>query len=282
MKFTIIADSGCDMTAKSFKSDKFNFFTVPLTITLGDKNIVDVEGLKITDLVEQMKANKGKACTACPNPDAFADQMRKGNDYQFVVTLTSVLSGTHSSAVKGAEIVMAENPKKKIHIIDSRTASSGEDLIIDELVRLIESGLEFEEIVTKIDKFRDEHKTRFIIQDVSNLVKTGRMSKVKAAIVNMTMIKPVLGDNGKGEIVLIDKCIGLKKAMIKLSDMPAEKIAEYGKDTPMIITHCLNEVQANELRDLIVAKHGATNISVRPMRGISSFYANDKGLILAF
>jgi DegV family protein with EDD domain len=208
--------------------------------------------------------------------------MRKG-DNVICVTLTSKLSGTYNSARLGAEMVQAEFPNKKIFILDSLSASAGETMLLYELKRLIEKGgLTFEEIVKQITAFRDRTSLRFILQDLGNLIKTGRMSKVAGFIASTLLIKPIFGDNGNGEIQLCVKCMGTKKAINTFSDFPAQRVKEYGKDTPVFIAHCFNDEDANTLKGLLETKHGLTNIVIRPMRGLACFYANEKGLLMAY
>ena len=281
MKYTLIADSGCDLYDKDLTSSKIDFYTVPLTIMLGDTEVVDEEDLDTKDLVARMKENKKAPRTACPSPEAFAEKMGKGDNI-ICVTLSSKVSGTYNSARLAAETVQAEKPDKKIFILDSLSASAGITIILYELKRLIEGGgLTFEQIVEKITAYRDSISIRFLLQDLGNLIKTGRMSKVAGIIAATLVIKPIFMDNA-GEIGLCTKCIGTKKALATLSDMPAEKVKELGNDLPLWIAHCFNDEDANTLKELLVSKYGLTNITIRRMRGLASFYANEKGLLMAY
>lgn len=282
MKYTLISDSGCDIAAKDMKSDKIDFYTIPLTIMLGDKEVVDEEGFDIKDLLTKMKENKKAPKTACPNPDAFAAEMRKG-DNVICVTLSSNISGTYNSARLAAETVKSEKPDKNIFVLDSFSASGGQLLILDELKRLIEKGdLSFKEITERITDFKNRLSVRFVLQDLGNLIKTGRMSRVAGLIAATLFIKPIFGDNGNGEIRLVSKHIGMKKAIAAMSEFPAERVKEAGVDTPIIISHCYNEEDAKTLKSLLETKYGLTNIKICLMRGIASFYANDKGLLIAY
>ena len=281
-KYTLIADSGCDLFNKDLTTSKIDFRTVPLTIVLGETEVVDTEDLDVQDLVEKMKVNKKAPRTACPSPEAFAAEMEKGENV-ICVTLTSKLSGTYNSARLGAVMVREKHPNKKIFILDSLSASAGETMLLFELKRLIEKGdLTFEEITEQITAYRDRTTVRFLLQDLGNLIKTGRMSKVAGLIAATLVIKPIFKDDGAGEIQLATKCIGMKKALEAFSDMPKERVEKFGAQTPVYISHCFNEEEANALKELLIAKHGLKNVYMRQMRGLASFYANDKGLLIAF
>ena len=95
-------------------------------------------------------------------------------------------------------------------------------------------------------------------------------------------IKLVLGDDGAGEIKAVAKCLSIGKALSILKDFPTKKVAELGADNMMVvISHCLNPEAAEKLAQDVREKHGITNIKIVKMRGLSSFYANKKGLIIA-
>lgn len=283
MKYTIISDCGCCLKSTYFDSSKFNFFTVPLTIILNDKEIVDVEDLDTKEFVKQMKANKSAPKTACPPPEAFAEKIREANDNVFVVTITSKLSGTYNSARLAAETVRQENSKKKIYVLDSLSASAAIALMIYKLIDLIESEqYTFEEIVKEIEKVRSATRLRFFLQDFGNLLKTGRMSKVKGIIATALNIKLLLGEDGEGEIKQCAKAFGTKRALHVLSDFPAEKVKTEGENMPIVITHCQNEEGASFLKKLLETKFGLTNIKILLQRGLACFYAGDQGILLGY
>jgi hypothetical protein len=50
----------------------------------------------------------------------------------------------------------------------------------------------------------------------------------------------------------------------------------------MVIAHCNNPGLAERLRDAVAARYRFREILVVPTRGISTVYAADKGLVMAF
>ncbi|MCL2621466.1 MAG: DegV family protein [Firmicutes bacterium] len=282
MKYTIIADSACDLIDKEIKSAKINFVTVPLIISMNDKNFVDELDLNKEEFYANLKANKQKPTTACPSPEAFASKMREGGDNIICVTISSKLSGTYNSAYLAAAMVKEEQPNKNIFVLDSLGASAGEAVLIYELINLIEnSDKDFSQICEEITNIRNNTRTRFLLQDFGNLIKTGRMSKVQAIIATMLNIKLICGDNGAGEIKQVAKCIGIKKALGTIASLATEKLSN-NKKTPITISHCQNQEEAEQLKEIFVTAYGAENVEVREMRGLASFYANIKGIVVGF
>ena len=286
-KYTIIAGSSCDISDADLKSPAFDFVTVPLTITINGKDWVDEVGLNIKEFVAAMKVNKDKPLTACPSPEAFAEKMRAANENVIVVTISSKLSGTYNSACLAAETVRAEQPKKKIHVHDSLSATGGECVQVLRIAELIENGKfkDFEDLCKQAEEIRKNHRNRFLLQDPGNMVKTGRMSKVAGIVVRVANIKIICGDDGQGEVKKYATAIGIKKALFALAEFPGELVARGVKpeDNPIIcINHVLNEEEALQLKSLVEAKWGFTNIKIRQQRGLASFYSNDQGIVMGF
>lgn len=74
MKYKIVADSCCDLTADMKNWQDFEI--VPLTLEIGEYRIFDDENFDQDDFISRMKANGGNAKSACPAPDAFKKRMR--------------------------------------------------------------------------------------------------------------------------------------------------------------------------------------------------------------
>ena len=65
----------------------------------------------------------------------------------------------------------------------------------------------------------------------------------------------------------------------------ARTVAESKVETDgqtAVITHCNNESFAMRLKQLLEERYSFAEVLVVPTRGLSSMYANEKGVILAF
>lgn len=273
MKYQILVDSASDLIDDYIKDENIGFKVVPLTIRTGEQEFVDDNTLDTAKMLEQMHANK-KSTSACPSPESFLENFSNAQ-YTFIVTITSKLSGCYNSAV------VAKNSYEKsenVCVIDSKAVSGTEILIVDRLKQLIEEGKEFEEICNEIQKFRDERELFFILHKFDNLVNNGRMSKFSYLLANTLSIKPVCVAND-GEIKVAKKVIGIKNAFSKMITMIGEKIKDFSKRV-LIITHCFAEKEVNDIKDSIEKKYNFKEIRVKPMRGLCSFYALEKGIIV--
>jgi len=277
MKYKIIADSSCDLNKDYLKGTGIDFSVAPLTINVNGKDFVDDQNLDIKTMLDSVSAFKGKSTSTCPSPMQYFDEM-KGADRYFLITISAKLSGSFNSATvaKG----MYSNPED-VFVIDSKTTSGTLILIIDKLVELVNKGLPYEDICKEIDEYS---KTRielyFVLDKFDNLAKNGRVSVTQALIASALSIKPICVASD-GEIKFSKKAIGIKWALKVLVREMATKIKTlFSKNC--IISHCFNTKVAESLEKDITEKYKFKNIRTIPMRGLCSFYALEKGIIVSF
>ncbi|MEN6596118.1 MAG: DegV family protein [Clostridiaceae bacterium] len=276
MDYQIVADSCCDLTPEM--KAEMNVISVPLTMTLGSDSYTDDEALDLPQFMAAMKACKERIGSAAPAPGMYYDAF-SGSEESFAVTLSANLSGSYSSAMLGKSL--AEEDGRSVHIFDSKSASAGEVLIVVKLYELLRNGLPKLEIIERIERFIKEMKTFFVLDNVDTLRKNGRLSKIAGTIVSVLHLRPIMGADGEGHISLYSNAQGWKQALKKLADT----IEASGKPTEgeqMVITHCNNPSMAEELKRVIEERYHFSEILVLPTRGLSSIYANEMGVIIAF
>ena len=275
MEYTLVADSCCDLTPEL--RTEWGVKSVPLTLTLAEESFTDDDSLDLPDFMARMHACKGRVGCAARAPGQYADAFGTGD--AFAVTLSSSLSGSYASAMSGKEI--AEESGAKVHIFDSRSAAAGEVLVMLKIRKFIKEGLQKSEIIQKVENFIKEMSTFFVLDNIDNLYKNGRLNRITATLISTLHIRPIMGADRDGNISLVSHVQGWKQVVKKLADT----IASTGRDTTgqsIVITHCNNPQFADELKAEIERRYHFSEILVLPTRGVSSLYANEKGIILAF
>ncbi len=280
-KWLIAADSSCDLNKTNFDCGDIGFESIPLTIRVGEKEFVDLPGTDPNDMFAAMKSHNGPTSSACPPPEAFAEQFRKAQ-YSFCVTITSNLSGTYNCAMQAKEMVLEEFPEKKIHIVDSLSTGGTMVLIIKKLRELIEQGLEFEEIVEKIDEYRDSTVILFSLATFDTLIKNGRMNPVVGLMASALNIHPVAYNPG-GVIVVMEKPRGEKKAINRIATLMSKQF-KYKVGTPIVITHCNNPNAAKTAADAIKQMYGISDsdITYTECACLTAYYAGDQSILVSF
>ena len=278
----ILADSCCDLSPELLKKTQAR--VAPLTITIDDTHYVDDGTVDIPPYLAAMKASKNPVRSACPSPDLYAEDIRATEGDCFIVTLSAKLSGSHNAASLGVQLAQEDMPEKKVHVFDSESASAGETYIALMIHDLIAAGKSFEQIVELVEeKIRSMH-TLFVLDSLDNLVKNGRISKTVALLANVLSIRLLMSDDGHGAIKNISKARGIKGAlgqMVETCRKHTEGLAAASQR--LVISYCNCPERAQQVKAMIREKCPAIGeIVMTPTSALSSMYANDGGIVIAY
>jgi len=278
VKVKIVADSSCDLSEDIKKNLNINI--APLILQLKDKEYVDDEKLDVMCYIKDMAMCEVAPKTSCPSPE---DYMKKyeGEDSVFVVTLSSKLSGSYNSAVLAKNLFLDEIGNKFIYVFDSLSASVGETLIALKINELSKKGIEELEIVDTVTKYIHEMKTFFLLESLEHLSKAGRLNPIVAKVANMLSIKPIMGSTKEGTIRLVEKTRGYKKAFGRLLNIIGEEGENLEKKV-LGIAHCNCFERAQKFKEEVLKKYNFQDVFIVEMSGLSSTYADDGGIVIAF
>ena len=276
MNFKIVVDSCCELPEEFCRDERFE--RVPLGLEVGEYQVPDDDDFNQAEFLKKVAEYPKCPKSSCPSPERFMEAYHAEAERIYVVTLSSHLSGSYNSAMLGKSLYEERYGAKKIHVVDSESASGGETQIALKLLELEEQGLPFETIVEQIEKFRDTRCVYFVLDNLETLRKNGRLSGVKAFVASTLNIKPVMSAD-KGVIVQKGQAIGMKKALDKLTDMLIGQVGDT-KDRTLIITHCNAPKRAELVKDMLTKKSEFAKVIIMDTRGISSMYANDGGVIV--
>lgn len=276
MSYKIVVDSCCELP-EEFANDP-RFERVPLGLEVGDYHILDDENFNQAEFLQKVAECPTCPKSSCSSPERFMDAYHVEADHIYAVTLSSHLSGSYNSAMLGKNLYHEQYGDKKIHVVDSESASGGEYQIVLKLMELEEQGLPFETIVEQIEQYRDTRCVYFVLDNLETLRKNGRLTGVKALVATTLNIKPVMSAD-HGVITQVGQSIGVKKALAKLADMVVKDIGS-GEGRKLIITHCNAPERAQLTKELITKQTTFDEVIIMDTKGVSSLYANDGGVIV--
>ena len=278
LDYKIVADSSCDLNEKL--EENLDISLVPFKISVDDKEFIDDEKLSVNELIEEMKKSPNPIKTSCPSPGDFLEKFKEAKNI-FVVTISENLSGTYDSAELAKDIALKEEANKFIHVFNSKSASVGETLVALKIDELIKNKLSNLEIVESIERYISEMKTFFILESLDNLIKNGRISKTKGLIASVLKFKPIMGADNHGNIELIENHRGSKKSFNRLVDLIGETMDDF-QDRVLAISHANALDKAMDLKGKIEERYNFKEVLVVETKGLSTAYANDGGVILAY
>ena len=277
-EYRIITDSCADLTDE-MRDELGAEEMIPFYLHIAGEVITDDYTLNIPVLLSKMKACTEKMTSSCADPQAWKSAFEKAKK-AFGITIGATLSATFSSANAGLNMAIEESGIEG-YVFDSQSAVSGETLIAYKLRDFINEGLSMQEIIKKTEAFILKMKTFFILDDVSNLVKNGRMNHITGTLVQILGIKPILGEK-EGRIELFDKVRGYKNIADKMVSMIGKSGRDISDDDYFVISHCNNYSLAKDIFDKVKEQYNFSKMWIVEMKGLSSFYASDKGICMSF
>ncbi|MEG0381572.1 MAG: DegV family protein, partial [Kurthia sp.] len=130
----IFADSGCDLPKAYYKDH--NVVLLPLRVQLNGHEYDDVISIDPKEIYEAIR-NGAHPKTSQVSPELFLahfEQLAKDGEEAIYIAFSSELSGTYGTAMMIRNQVLEQYPTLKLAIIDSKCASLGHGLLIEEVV----------------------------------------------------------------------------------------------------------------------------------------------------
>lgn len=277
MRYKIIGDSCTDLTRELLRDP--HFVRVPLSIHMGNETILDDEAFDQRTMLEKMASFHDAPKTACPSPAQYMEQFEEGCD-NYVVTLSGCLSGSHNAAMQARAIYHEDHGEANVHAFNSRSASAGQVQIALLIRELAEKGLSFHEVVEKVEDYIARMQTIFVLENLENLRKNGRLTKMQALVTGALRVKLLMGATRQGEIEKLGQGLSIRQTLARMVGQMAEHADHVGRR--LVIAHCNCQERAEYVRELVREKCQFGEILIVPTGGISTVYANDGGIITAF
>lgn len=270
----LIIDSSSNM-----KSDPdHNVEVVPLTISFGGKDYIDDQNLNIREFLNDMNQNQVAGKTTCPSIQAWLNAL-EGTEKAIIITMTSGMSGTFSSALQAKTMYEEKHPTSQIIVVDSRSAGPELTIVLHRIEKMIQGDIRFVDLEEVIAKFRMRTHLLFVLQSLHNLSLNGRVSPAAAKVAGLLKINLIGTASKEGKLEPLTKARGMKKAMRELLKYMKDDNYHGGE---VIIDHCENEKDAEIIKDKILAEYPDAQVAIRPMRGLCSFYAEEGGIMVGF
>lgn len=209
----ILTDSAADLTPVD--ANQPGVFVVPLNVLFENGETVR-DGVDITneEFYARLAACSKLPTTSQPAPEAFLQQFhaaREAGDDVVAVLLSGTLSGTYQCARLAAE----ECGYDGIYLVDSRSGSQGEAILVREALRLRTLGCTAREIADELETLKSRVRILAVVDSLKHLQKGGRLPRAVALVGGALGIRPVLSVVD-GEIKLADKARGRPGAFVAL------------------------------------------------------------------
>ncbi len=203
----ILIDSASDIEQE--EAQKMGIDMIPVEVCFGEETYLDGVNLSHSRFFEKLIESDDLPKTSMINEyrwDEAFGKLTENGDQVIAITLSSKLSGIYSCANEAARHYLG-----KVFVIDSLNAATGERILCDYALSLVEKNFDIDYIVHELNEKKKKIQVIAVVDTLKYLRKGGRISGVTALAGEMLSIKPVVSVID-GEVKLVGKAIGSKKS----------------------------------------------------------------------
>ena len=172
--------------------------------------------------------------------------MEQGHDVLHL-GFSSGLSGSYNAARLAAEELRPQFPDRKLYVVDTLAASSGQGLFVDTVADLRDAGMDIDTIYAWANENRNKLHHWFFSTDLTFYIRGGRVSRTAGFFGGLLGICPLLNVNNEGKLIPREKVRGKKKVIKRIVEMMqvhAQNGADYSGRCFICNSDCIEDAQA--------------------------------------
>ncbi|OPA81290.1 EDD domain protein [Paenibacillus selenitireducens] len=278
MTIKIITDGSSDLTQELAQQHQLSI--VPLRVQFGHEQF---NSTMDTDLFyAKMRESEELPKTSSPSPIEFLEQYKRAAPEQpiLVLALSSVLSSTYQHAVMAIEMFREEGYQNPVEVLDVKTTSVGLGLIA---IRASEwkDHMPFADLVTRMHQLIETTQTLFTLDTLENVIKGGRLSRLKGKVASVLNIKLLMHASEEGAVEVLEKLRGTQKAMKHLMDKVGDAWSHSDKKW-IACAHSNCEERAKTFMKELLHKYPFDKVIIMNMGPVIGTYAGEGGILVSY
>ncbi|MCH7819310.1 MAG: DegV family EDD domain-containing protein [Candidatus Marinimicrobia bacterium] len=254
----IVTDSSCDLPDAVLK--ELNVNVVSLRINFGTESYLDKSTMTTGEFYNMFEMADTPPTTSQPTPADFKKVYEKVS--QSSKQIVSIhLSGAASGTLQSAQAVSRNIQDTVVTTIDSTTTSIALGLLVRFAAELLRDGKSYDEIIRLTKKMVPNTDIVIGINDVVNLIRSGRVPISKGIITRMLNLRPIItfDDEGKGKPISVS--FGKKGILSKVFNLITKHSENYD-NLRFAVVHTRSSKLAKKLEDRLKAHFNTEDIYI--------------------
>lgn len=170
--------------------------------------------------------------TSAPNLNdwltVLEEQYIKGITQYIITTISAKLSSSPQTALLAKNAFLEKHPDVQVELVDSGTCACGQAALEIAVAKMIESGRDFQAILSMIRRIAGNVNTLFVVNNLKYMQAGGRIGGATAFIGKLAQIKPVC-EFVNGAVHPVKAAIGRKNSLKSMVDIAVSKIAKMSR-----------------------------------------------------
>ena len=250
MNYVFMSDVSADLTQNLV--NEIGIEIIPMEFHMEEKSYLhypDCRMMGLDEFYTKLK-NGADSKTSQINYNTFTtyfeNYLKAGKDVIYT-GISSGLSGTYNTCLMAVNDLKEKYPDRKIIAIDSTCDCVGLGLLVYLSAKKYNEGVSIDELEDYINDMKTKICHWFIVDDLDQLKRGGRISAVTATFGKALQIKPLLSVDETGALVTAGKVRG-KSAVIPTLLKYIERDGVSAKENVAFIAHADNIEDAKELQ----------------------------------
>ena len=250
MKTAIVTDSTAYIPEQIRK--KYDIHMIPLSVNFGTESYQEEVEITSEQFFEKMRGQQQLPTTSQPPVGKFVElfeTLSKEYDAVISIHLSSGISGTYNGAATAGDMV--ENID--VYAYDSEISCMVQGFYALEAAEMAHEGADPKDILARMDEMKKTINAYFMVDDLSNLQKGGRLSGAQALIGSLLQVKPILHFENK-VIVPFEKVRTRKKALNRVFEL-LDEVADHNEPMRVVVIHANRPEEAEKMQQELSAKY---------------------------
>lgn len=244
MKIAVVTDSTAYLSKQQVADN--NIKVVPIPVILDGQVYNEDVDITPSEFYEKLRTSENFPSTSQPPLgemiELYQDLGKQGYDAVISIHLASTISGF---------VATLKNTANAIENIQVVPYDSGITVLLMGYLALEaakmakQPDMTVEKIIERLDQLRQTIDEVFIVNDLQNLVRGGRLSNASAFIGSMLKIKPLLTfDEQTNKITAFEKVRSIKKAYARAEEIFDQALSNADYPVRLLIIHANDEPAA--------------------------------------
>ncbi|MBB6453635.1 DegV family protein with EDD domain [Salirhabdus euzebyi] len=239
--------------------EELDIHMVPLNVIFGDESYREEIDINTDEFYDKLKTSEELPKTSQPSIGYVAEKFEElAKEYDAVVAihLSSGVSGTYQGSVAAADMVDGI----KVYPYDSEISAMAQGFYVLEAAKMAKEGVGPEKIIERLDEIKKTNHAYFMVDELTNLHKGGRLSGTQAMIGSLLQVKPIL-HFVDGKIEPFEKIRTRKKALNRLRQL-FDETASKGVQVEACVIHAKRLEEAKQWKKDLEEKYPNVTVAI--------------------
>jgi uncharacterized protein len=237
-EIALVTDSSADIPLEW--QDKYQIHQLTLNMNLDDNHCLDRLFFEPKEFYQSLSQVNKPPKTSCPSPALIKEKLgylSQHYKHVLVLSLSKMMSGMYDA------VTQAALDFSNVTVIDSRTTSGAQGLLLDYAGQLIAANEPFESVVKAIRLAITQTPVFIMVDQLDLMIQSGRVSKLKGRFAQFARMKPIVTINDEGKAVVHGSAFQARRALNKMIAAIQKQMRQSGKT---LAQYCIVHAGAEE------------------------------------